>query len=84
MQINVYDTYVKAGDGHTMHFDVYTAIKDEKKAVEYARKFVDSKGEKNAKVTASECQFCHSQSTTPEIEAEIKKNGYYIYKMGGC
>ncbi|MEK0328026.1 MAG: DUF2024 family protein, partial [Nitrosopumilus sp.] len=24
MEIHVYDTYVKAADGHTMHFDVIT------------------------------------------------------------
>ena len=27
MEIHVYDTYVKAKDGHTMHFDVFTACK---------------------------------------------------------
>ncbi|MEK7771638.1 MAG: DUF2024 family protein, partial [Pseudomonadota bacterium] len=26
MQIHVYDTYVKAKYGHTMHFDVFTAV----------------------------------------------------------
>lgn len=31
MQIHVYDTYVKAKDGHTMHFDVFTAVKDDQK-----------------------------------------------------
>ncbi|GFN42065.1 MAG: hypothetical protein YK1312THETA_2260009, partial [Marine Group I thaumarchaeote] len=25
MEIHVYDTYVKANDGHTMHFDVITS-----------------------------------------------------------
>ena len=28
MEIHVYDTYVKAADGHTMHFDVITGEKD--------------------------------------------------------
>ena len=27
MEIHVYDTYVKAADGHTMHFDVITGEK---------------------------------------------------------
>lgn len=31
MQIHVYDTYVKARDGHTMHFDVFTSAKDDQK-----------------------------------------------------
>jgi hypothetical protein len=41
MQIHVYDTYVKAQDGHTMHFDVFTAVKDDQKAVEYAKQWLD-------------------------------------------
>ncbi|MEM3172190.1 MAG: DUF2024 family protein, partial [Candidatus Nitrosotenuis sp.] len=32
MEIHVYDTYVEAKDGHTMHFDVITAEKDHAKA----------------------------------------------------
>ena len=40
MQIHVYDTYVKAKDGHTMHFDVFTAVKDDQKAVEYAKQWL--------------------------------------------
>ena len=32
MEIHVYDTYVKAADGHTMHFDVITGEKDHPKA----------------------------------------------------
>jgi len=31
MEIHVYDTYVKAADGHTMHFDVITGEKDHDK-----------------------------------------------------
>ena len=45
MEIHVYDTYVKAKDGHTMHFDVFTAVKDDKKAVEYAKQWLTSIGE---------------------------------------
>jgi hypothetical protein len=37
MEIHVYDTYVKAGDGHTMHFDVITNEKDHDKAIQYAQ-----------------------------------------------
>lgn len=31
MQIHVYDTYVKAKDGHVMHFDVFTDVRDDKR-----------------------------------------------------
>ena len=45
MDIHVYDTYVEAKDGHTMHFDVITDVKDHKKAIEYAKQWLKSVGE---------------------------------------
>jgi hypothetical protein len=84
MQMHVYDTYVKAKDGHTMHFDVFTAVKDDPKAVEYAKQWLASIGEENATVTSRECSFCHSQSAPPNVVDAINKEGYFIYKMEGC
>ncbi len=84
MQIHVYDTYVKAQDGRTMHFDVFTAVKDDLKAVEYAKEWLDSVDEKDAIITSKECSFCHSQSAPPNVAEAINKDGYYIYKMEGC
>ena len=40
MEIHVYDTYVKAADGHTMHFDVITGEKDHPKAIEYGKEWL--------------------------------------------
>jgi len=37
MDFHVFDTYVKAKDGHTMHFDVVTDKSDPEKAVTFAR-----------------------------------------------
>ena len=71
MEIHVYDTYVKAKDGHTMHFDVITHEKDHDKAIEYAKNWLSSIGEESAKVSSEECKFCHSQSVPEEIEIEI-------------
>lgn len=84
MNIHVYDTYVEAKDGHTMHFDVYTAEKNDKKAFEYAKQWLASIGEIDAKVTSDECSFCHVQGAKPDQEKAIKETGYFIYKMGGC
>ncbi len=84
MQIHVYDTYVKAKDGHVMHFDVFTAVKDDQKAVDYAREWLVSIDEADATITSKECKFCHSQSAPPNVVDEINKSGYYIYKMEGC
>lgn len=84
MQIHVYDTYVKAKDGHTMHFDVFTAVKDDQKAVVYAKVWLDSIGETEAVITSRECRFCHSQSAPTDVAEAINKDGYFIYKMEGC
>lgn len=84
MEMHVYDTYVKAKDGHTMHFDVFTAVKDESKAIEYAKQWLASIGEGDATVTTRECSFCHSQSAPPNVAEAITKDGYFIYKMEGC
>jgi len=84
MDIHVYDTYVEAKDGHTMHFDVITDVKDHKKAIEYAKQWLKSVGEADASVTTGECQFCHTQGAPEPIAEQIHKNGYFIQKMEGC
>lgn len=85
MEIHVFDTYIKSKDGKTMHFDIITSgKKDLKQALEYGRKWLESIGEGNAKLTGKECEFCHSQSAPEAIEQAITKDGYYIQKMEGC
>ena len=84
MDIHVYDTYVKAKDGHTMHFDVFTAVKDDQKAIEFAKKWLASIGEGEALVTNKECSFCHIQGASDQVIEAINKDGYFIYKMEGC
>lgn len=84
MEIFVYDTYVKAKDGHTMHFDVILDKQDYDKALEYGKKWLESIGEGEAQMSTNECRFCHSQNAPDAIEIEINANGYYIQKMEGC
>ena len=84
MDIHVYDTYVKAKDGHTMHFDVITVEKDPKKAIEYAKQWLETIGEGDSTVTGEECNFCHTQGAPPQVENEIKEKGFFIQKMEGC
>ena len=84
MEMHVYDTYVKAKDGHTMHFDVFTSVKDDPKAVEYAKQWLISIGEEGATITSKECSFRHSQSAPANVVDAISKDGYFIYKMEGC
>jgi len=84
MDIHVYDTYVKAKDGHTMHFDVITNVQDHDKAIEYAKQWLETIGEADAKVTGEECQFCHTQGAPEPVENEINEKGFFIQKMEGC
>ena len=84
MDIHVYDTYVKAKDGHTMHFDVITVEKDPKKAIEYAKQWLETIGEGDSTVTGEERQFCHTQGAPEPVENEIKEKGFFIQKMEGC
>lgn len=85
MQIEIHDTYVKAKDGHEMHFDVAVPEgKGNEFAVESGKKYLDSIDEKDAKITSKECTMCHTQACSPEQEKEIKEKGYTIIKMDGC
>ena len=77
MEIHVYDTYVKAADGHTMHFDVITGEKDHPKAIEYGKEWLKEIGEGEAQMTQNECTFCHSQSCPEPVEQAIKEKGYF-------
>ncbi len=40
MEFHVFDTYVKAKDGHTMHFDVVTDKKETEKAISYTKEWL--------------------------------------------
>ena len=74
MEIHVYDTYVKAADGHTMHFDVITGEKNHgSKPLEYGKEWLKEIGEGEAQMTQNECTFCHSQSCPEPVEQAIKE-----------
>jgi len=70
MDFHVFDTYVKAKDGHTMHFDVVTYNNNVEKAISYAKEWINTVGEENSKVTTEEFKFCHTQSVPEDIEIE--------------
>ena len=84
MNFHVFDTYVKANDGHTIHFDVITDKNDTTSAISFAKEWLKSIKENNALVTTKECKFCHSETVSEDIEIEIMTNGYFIIKMEGC
>ncbi len=84
MNFYVFDTYVKAKDGHTIHFDVITDNNNLEKAISFAKEWLKIINEDSAKITTDECRFCHTQSVSEDIEIEIMTNGYFISKMEGC
>lgn len=85
MEVTVFDTYVKNSKGQTMHFDILVKDgKDIKYAIESGKKYLQSIGEANAKLTTSECRKCHVERAQPDVEKEIKTKGYFIVKMTGC
>ena len=84
MDFHVFDTYVKANDGHTMHFDVITDKKNNEEVIAFAKEWLRSINENDSIVTSKECKFCHSESVSEDIEIEIMTNGYHIVKMEGC
>ena len=84
MTFHVFDTYVKANDGHTMHFDVITDKNDSTTVISFAKKCLKTIGEDDALVTIKECKFCHSESVPEDTEIEIMTNGYFIVKIEGC
>ena len=73
MDIHVYDTYVKAKDGHTMHFDVLTEVQDHEKAIEYAKQWLATVGEDGAKVTGEECNFVTHKELQNQLKTKSKK-----------
>jgi len=84
MDFHVFDTYVQANDGHTMHFDVITDNDKIEDAISFAKEWLKTINEESAKVTTEECRFCHTQSVLEDVEIEIMTNGYFISKMEGC
>jgi len=84
MDFHVFDTYVKAKDGHTMHFDIVTDKRDTEKAISFAKEWLREIGEETVKVSTEECRFCHTQSIPEDMEIDIMTNGYHIQKIDGC
>jgi hypothetical protein len=85
MQCAVYDTYVTKKDNRVMHFDVIVkSDTPQEKAIEFGKKYLESVGEGDQKMTQEECQFCHIQEAPKIIEKEIEAKGYYIQQMEGC
>jgi len=83
MEYYVFEAFVKALDGHSMHFDIIMEEKDQEKAVTYGKEWLKSIGQEGATITANECKYCHTQSVPEPREKAIKETGYSIIKLEG-
>jgi hypothetical protein len=81
---HVYDTYAKTANGKIMHFDVVLDVKDQNKALDFAKQWLLSIGYEDATVTQENCCFCHSAEAPTELRKQIDAQGYAIYKLEGC
>jgi len=86
MQIAVWDTYVTRKDGSVMHFDIMVpaSMSDEDTVYGYGRSYLRTKGEEGQPLAAEECRFCHVETAKPQWQADIERQGYYIYEMQNC
>jgi len=48
------------------------------------RKYLASKKQKGQPLTSKQCQFCHQEVASEEMELSIIDQGYYILEMEGC
>jgi hypothetical protein len=83
MSIAVWDTYVKKRDGSVMHFDILVpaSMKDVPTIHRYGKMYLAQQNEAGAKLDTEECQFCHVENASPEVQAAIEKQGYYILEL---
>jgi hypothetical protein len=84
MQVHVYDTHVRTRDGRYLHFDVLVQPNDASRAEHFATHWLASRGIQAADVQASRCQFCHSELSSPAVEAALHGQGYAIVELEGC
>ena len=85
MKVAVYDTYVRRKGGSKMHFDVVVSEgTPQHKAVEFANRYLESAGQGGQPCGVQECQFCHTEPASAEVENSIHSNGYHIIEMEGC
>lgn len=85
MKVSVYDTYVPRESGKTMHFDIL--VEENTKVDEvfkYGNTYLKSKGLDNYELSIQECQFCHIEKATENLEEEILRKGFYIIEMENC
>lgn len=83
LKVAVWDTYVMKSNGHIMHFDIIVPenFRDQNEIYKYGEDFVKAKGQEQAAIDATRCQFCHIEEVSADISEAIANNGFYIQEM---
>lgn len=84
MNVDVYDTYARTAEGELLHFDVLVEQGSGDIALRYAAEWLHSIQISASEINQENCRFCHTETTTPEIERQIEEQGYFILQMEGC
>lgn len=84
MKVSVFDTYVVKTNGDTAHFDIIApeGKNSLEEVIGFGKNYLASIGEAGQNISAAECQFCHIEAPTPEMLADIERQGYYVLIMG--
>ena len=88
MKIAVFDTWVVRPDGRRMHFDIL--VRDEAMArapetvLAHGRRYLAARKVPAETLTTQECRFCHVESASPPVAAEIERIGFAIIELQNC
>lgn len=84
MKVSVFDTYVVKANGDTAHFDIIVPEGQHNLdgVVSFGKQYLNTLGEGGRPISAAECQFCHIETPTPEVVADIERQGYHVLVMG--
>jgi hypothetical protein len=89
MKVAIWDTYVTKNDGSVMHFDIVAPedTRNEEIIYTFGKDYLLSKnlmGQAAQSLTAKECNFCHVEKASLEMEVSIQQKGCYIIEMENC
>jgi hypothetical protein len=69
-----------------MHFDILVneEQKDENQIFKYGKTYLKSRMQDGQQLTSKECNFCHIDQASDDVEQQILKNGFFIIEMENC
>ena len=86
MNVSVWDTFVDRKENKEMHFDILvpTTFNDQKKIIEYGKRYLATKNFETENISLKKCQFCHIEDASKKTISAIKKYGFDIVELENC